>query len=170
MLTFKPVKTNLIYEYLIDDLQIKREKARNIARLCLGRPALAVKFLENSEFYEFYDNKARAILDMNINDINGRFKIIDNLLDKKLKGQEAVLVATRILEIWQGLLRDSLLLFLGHNDIVQHIYLRDKIKINRGRDGLSQILNLSKALSSAHISLRANVNPRLVFEGIALNI
>ncbi len=170
VLVFKPVKTDVIYEYLVDDLKIKREKARNIARLCLGRPALAVKFVEDNNFYNFYNEKAEAILAMQNKDINGRFQIIDSLLDKKVKGQEAVRVATRILEIWQGLNRDALLLVLGHNDIVQHIYLQDEIKKNRDKQNLTVLLNLSKALSSAHISLRANVNPRLVFEGIVLNI
>ena len=170
VLTFKPVKTDLIYEYLVGELKVSREKARNLARLCLGRPALAVKFLEDNDFYNFYDDKARAVIDMQAKDINGRFQLIDTLLDKKLKGQEAVRVAMRILEIWQGLTRDSLLLLLGHSDIVQHIYLQDEIKKNSNTQNLAKLLNLSKALSSAHISLRANVNPRLVFEGIALNI
>ncbi len=170
VLSFKPVKSDLIYEYLLNDFQVKREKARNIARLSLGRPALAVKLIEDDDFYNFYHEKVEAILDMQNNDINERFQIIDSLLDKKIKGQEAVKIAKRILEIWQGVVRDSLLLFFGHNNIVQHIYIQDKIQKNNNKQSLVKLLNLSKTLSSAHIFLDANVNPRLVFEKIALNI
>ncbi len=170
VLTFKPVEADLIYEYLVNDLKVKREKARDLARLCLGRPALAVKFLEDDDFYNFYNEKVEAILAMRTKDINGRFQIIDTLLDKKIKGQEAVRVATRILEIWQGVTRDAILLLLGHNNLIQHIYLQDKIKKDGSEQDLSKLINLSKVLSSAHIFLKANVNPRLVFEKIALNI
>ncbi len=170
ILQFKPVKSELIYNYLIEDYGVKREKARNISRLCLGRPALAVKFLEDKVFYNFYNDKAEALLDMRFTDINGRFQIIDSFLDKKTKGQEAVRIASRILEIWQGVVRDCLLLLFGYNNIVQHVYLQDKLKKARAEYNLSELIKLSKVLSEAHIFLKSNVNPRLVFENIALNI
>jgi len=170
VLSFKPVKSDSIYEYLLTDFQVQRERARNIARLSLGRPALAVKFTEDNDFYDFYNDKVEAILNMQNEDINGRFKIIDSLLDKKIKGQEAVKVSRRILEIWQGVIRDSLLLFFGHNNIIQHIYLQERIQENNNEQTIVKLLNLSKTLSSAHTFLDKNINPRLVFEKIALNI
>ncbi len=170
ILHFRPVKAEIIYEYLVDVYGVQREKARDLSRLCQGRPALAVKFLENKDFYDFYNNKVEALLDIFSADINGRFAIIDALFDKKIKGQEAVVLASRILEIWQGVTRDCLLLILGHKHIVQHIYLQDKIKRTRREHTVMEIVKMSKTLSSAYGFLGANVAPRLVFENIALNI
>lgn len=170
VLQFKPVKTELIYDHLVDIRHVSREKARDIASLCLGRPALAIKFLEDADFYDFYTTKVEAILDMQTTDINGRFEIINSLISKKIKGQEAVKIAKRTLEIWQGVIRDFLLLSLGHNNMVQHIYVRDRLMKQANINNILKFINLSKELASAHMFLQANVNPRLVFERIALSI
>jgi DNA polymerase-3 subunit delta' len=54
ILAFHPVDGDLIYEYLIGKYKASRSEAKNYSRLCLGRPALAVKFLQNREFRENY--------------------------------------------------------------------------------------------------------------------
>jgi DNA polymerase-3 subunit delta' len=168
-LRFRTASAELIYEHLLKNYSQSREKARDLSRLSLGRPALAFKFLEDQEFYDFYTGNAEKILDIMDADINGRFHIIENLIDKKLIGQEAVLIAHRIIEIWQGLVRDKMLLGLGHKNLIQHIYLRDKLE-KKGRVDPASLLALAKSLRNAHSLLDSNVNYRLVFESVALNI
>ncbi len=170
ILHFKPVSAKLIYDYLVNDFSVSREKARNIARLSSGRPALARKFLQDLAFYDFYDKNSQALLSMPKLDINERFLLLDKILDKKIKGQIAVQQARRILQIWQGVVRDWLMFFYGHYDLMQYLDKRKAVEISGQTMAIDDLLVLSKNLFQAQIFLRANVNPRLVFEKIVLSI
>jgi len=47
VLYFYPVAFDIIYDYLVKELNLKRGEAKNMAALAAGRPLLAVKFAEN---------------------------------------------------------------------------------------------------------------------------
>jgi len=168
ILYFKPVMTEKIYDYLVKERNVSREKARNLSRLSLGRPALAIKFLEDEEFYDFYNNNVEDFLHICGSGINERLMLVEELTGKE-KGQAGTRIAHRVIEIWQGVCRDWLLLLLGQNNYVQHIYLADEIKHQGIEYTEAEIVRLSKLLSRAHLYLKANVSPRLVLENIVLN-
>lgn len=170
ILNFKPLSADHIYDYLVKNHGLERKRARDISRLCLGRPALALKLHENTDFFENYKSRVEAFFEMMGDDFNTRMNVIDGVLDKSQKGQVAVREAHRILEIWQGVARDCLLFNLGHNNLVQHIFVQDRIKQFGFQRELDQLTNLIKEIRSGHIYLKANVSPRLVLERIAVAI
>ena len=149
ILRFNSVSASIIYDYLIKEHKASRSAAKNFSRLCLGRPALAIKFLENKDFYEIYLKRINSFINIMKYDINTRFKVIDELLNKKIAGQEAVRICQRIIEIWQGLARDLLLLKVDNENLIQHELIDQELFNLKDKLPTSSLLNLSKVLSQA---------------------
>ncbi len=170
VLRFKLVKADLIYDYLVRDYKAKRSIAKDLSCLCLGRPSLAVKFLEDKEFYGDYLNRANAFLRLGQEDINKRLDGVEELIGAKAGGQESVKIAGRIIEIWQGITRDLLLLEFDQPGLLQHLLLKSELEKIKTKFKPGDLLNLAKNLRQAKEYLAANVNPKLVLENIAINI
>jgi DNA polymerase-3 subunit delta' len=172
VLNFYPVKTDIIYDYLIEEKKVSRGMAKNFSRICLGRPALATKFVEDKDFYKDYLEKANIFLSFGDQDINERLEGMGKLIGPNAYGQEYSQLALKILEVWQGVARDMLLLDFGQEDLIQnHIFFeelsRQKLKFGRGAN---EFLRIIKNLEKGKKYIKANVNPRLVLENIAVNL
>ncbi|MCK4554191.1 hypothetical protein KAU19_04475, partial [Candidatus Parcubacteria bacterium] len=170
ILKFKPIKADIIYDYLVKEYQCKRSLAKDLSHLCMGRPALAVKFLQDKEFFNNYLDRAQAFLQFCRQDINERIFSVEKLIGVKPIGQESARLAARILEIWQGLARDLLLLKLDQNNLVQHLLLIEQLDKIKTRFNKSGLLNLDRSLCQAREYLAANVSPKLVLENVVVNI
>jgi DNA polymerase III subunit delta' len=169
VLHFLPVGADLIYDYLINDLHCPRTEAKNISRLSLGRPALAAKFWEDKEFYQSYLEKTDIFLDFFQDNLNERLAAVDKIAGAKDEESKAD-AALSILNIWQGIWRDLLLLSANNGDLIQHEPLRGKMeKISAGLSG-SRLFKVSQSFKLGEKYIRANVNPKLVLENIAINI
>lgn len=167
VLNFRLVDTDTIYDYLVNKFGIGRGEAKNFARLSLGRPALALKFWEDREFRIKYENRVEMFLAFLGQDINGRLQALDKLFDKKIQGQEAVTLAKRTLEVWQGVIRDYVLLIFNHNNLVQHYQVEEAGRSNLNVPQLLRFLELCK---QSEKYLQANVSPKSVLENIAISI
>ena len=170
VLNFHPVPTEEIYDYLLKDLKKSRSEAKSYSRLALGRPALAVKFLEDREFNQKYQEKMNIFINFFSQDINSRLLAVDQLFDKKVAGQELVKKTKRTLEVWQGIIRDFLLIECGQDNLMQHVIVEDKIKQAGRGIAASRLLNCSTLIQRSKIMLEANVNPKLVLDNIAINL
>lgn len=169
ILRFYPVETSLIYDYLVNELECPRSQAKIVSRLSLGRPALAARFLEEPDFFDSYREKVSVFLDFFKSDINSRLGAVSALVEKE-DDEAKVDKALKILSIWQGAARDTLLLSSNNGDIIQHEDQREKISAAGQSLGLSGILKIFKLLKKGEEQIRANVNPKLVLENIAINI
>lgn len=170
VLKFNQVGSDIIYDYLIKEHSAARSAAKNFSRMCLGRPALAVKFLHNKEFYDNYLKNVNVFLNFLNQDINGRIKSVEELIGVKAAGQESAVLARRIVEVWLGLSRDLLLLKFNHGDLIQHEIALKELTAAKEKLKLENMLNLTVALRRADEYIRANVNPKLVLENIAISI
>ena len=168
ILRFNPLSIEVLYDYLVKTREIGREQAKELSRVCLGRPALAVKFLENSEIYSFYKQQIDTFINFKEQNINERFLGINNLFAPKLGNQESAKLAKRILQAWQGVLRDYLLLEYSFNNLIQNYIRFDKLKALKARVSVFDILRLAKAIKRAEVNIAANVNPKLALEEVAL--
>ncbi len=168
ILRFNPLSIEALYDYLVKTRKIGREQAKELSRVCLGRPALAVKFLENNETYDFYKQQIDTFIDFKEQNINERFFGINNLFAPKLSNQESVKLARRILQAWQGVLRDYLLLEYSFNNLIQNYIKVDKLKALKARISVFDILRMAKAIKQAEKNIAANVNPKLALEEVAL--
>lgn len=170
VMEFRPVATEEIYDFLIKDLKASRSQAKNFSRLSLGRPALAVKFLQNKEFYESYSAKAKVFLDFFRQDINQRFISLSALLGSSQKGPEGARQAIRVLQVWQGVLRDFMLVNLNLGNLVQHEIKFDDLDTLKAKVPLEKAAQFYRVLEEAETDLASNVNPSLVLENVAVRI
>jgi DNA polymerase III subunit delta' len=169
VLNFLPVSASAIYDYLANELDCPRAEAKNISRLSLGRPALAAKFWENKEFYQAYREKAETFLGFFADNINDRLQAVGNLSGDKDEENKAE-AALAVLNVWQGVLRDLLLLASNNGNLIQHEPWRDKMDSLKGRLTTGRLLSLNESLRCGEKYIRSNVNPKLVLENIAINI
>jgi DNA polymerase-3 subunit delta' len=170
ILNFYPIAADIIYDDLISRYKASRSEAKNFSRMSLGRPAIAVKFLEDKNFYQEYNENVKAFLEFVGGDINNKFFIIEKLIDKKAENQASARTAKRILSIWQSVTRDWLLLKFGHENLVQHMENLDEIKKRQNNFTLPHLISLDKNIKQAIKYINANVTPRLAFESIAVEI
>ncbi|MDD4271708.1 MAG: hypothetical protein PHF50_02795 [Patescibacteria group bacterium] len=176
ILRFRAVASDIIHDELIKNHKASRSQAKNFSRLSAGRPALALKFMEDKEYYENYKTYVKSfagLLDSNLND---RFSAIEDILGAEARGQEAVKAAAGIIDIWQNLTRDLMLMELNLADLIQHEAfikeleaLKNKVNLPTGQAGLKAILNLINVLKQSREYLAANVNPKLALENVAVS-
>lgn len=169
ILRFRAVAGDLIYDELIKNHEAKRSQAKNFSRLSAGRPALALKFLEDGEYYESYKVYVKSFTGLLDSDINGRFKAIENILGKEARGQEAVKLAAGLINVWQNLARDLMLLELNLADLIQHQAFLKELESLKNRLNLKALLNLINVLRESRKYLAANVNPKLALENAAVS-
>ena len=170
VLHFYPVKNDIIYQYLIAEHKASRSQAKNLSRLALGRPALAVKLFQDEESYERYRERLGALIKLLGEDVNGRFALLEEILDTKMKGQIAVKSAKKIIEIWLSLARDLILIKEGAKDLTRNEIELEKLENIKDRFSLQTLLRLVANLKSAEVYLQANVNPKSVLENVAIQI
>lgn len=165
---FLPVPSGVIYDYLVDDLNCPRTEAKDISRLALGRPALAAKFFENKEFYQSYLEKSEIFLDFFAANANERIQAVEKIIGREEENKAEAAIG--ILSIWQGILRDLLLLSANNGNLIQHEPYRRKMDGLKNSLTGARLLKLSEALKRGEKYIRANVSPKLVLENIAVNL
>jgi len=176
ILYFHPVPAAQIYDYLIANHKINRSLAKDLANLSLGRPLVALDFLEHPEGYKEYLEQAAKWLSLAALDANGRLHALDDIFSDKSWSQQAREAAGRLIFMAEGLARDLLLLSLGAPDKLQHSSLfsdlTQTLSVLAARDdagGGPAALGQLRLCAQAKEYLEGNVNPRLVLEQLAIN-
>lgn len=170
ILRFGPVSVDEIYDDLVKNYKAPRSQAKNFSRLSAGRPALALKFFEDKEFFSAYEAAVKAFADLLNNNINDRFQAIEKILGARSSGQESAEAAIKIIDVWQNLTRDLMLMELNLSDIIQHQVFEEDLKPLKNKMNLSSLLNLNNILKRARLYIGANVNPKLALESVAASI
>ena len=166
VLNFYPVPTAVIHDYLIKERGASPSLAKRYAHLALGRPALAVKFFLEPEFYQDYAAKVEVFLNFFQDDLVKRLQAVGALLSNKKDEGEPVKAVAQILEVWIGLARDLLLINLDQVDLIQNLEAQATLK-NITSVSAEKIIKL---LETGQKYLAANVSPKNVLENIAINI
>jgi len=166
IINFFPVKTDIIYKKLSEDLGVSPSLAKDLSKICLGRPEIALNFLNNKDYYRYYQEVVSNFLEFLDSNFSDRIKIIDGLIKKDIIGDDF-----NILEIWQSVIRD--LIFINYNqyDYIRHDFAIDKLKnINRDNLDLMKIKERYLVIREGRNLLSANIALRSVLEYIAVNI
>lgn len=170
VLNFYPVSRENIYDYLVKVREVKRSQAKNIAHLSLGRPALAIKFLEDPDFYNDYLEKGGFFLDFFRQDLNQRIKTVSEIFKISGSNQEGAREALNLISVWRGVARDFLLLHCGHKDLIQFEALKEKFEPWENKFRFSSLLKMIAVLQIGEKQIKNNVNPKLVLENTVCNI
>ena len=170
VLYFYPVAFEIVYDYLVKELNLKRGDAKDMAALSAGRPLLAAKFVENETLYEDQLASARLFLSFFNLDIPGRLKALAGYLS----GQGALTAdkALTILESWQRVARDLSLKAMGCPELVQHTALMAELEplsvVNT--EALIYYSKILELLYTLRRYLSANVSPNSVLEQVIYNL
>lgn len=170
VLNFYPVQTDEIYDFMVNDHRAGRTQAQNCAHLSAGRPAIALKFFEDRDFYDSYLERAKVFVAFFDQCLGERLIAINGIFDAKLSGQEAVRTAKRILEIWQGVIRDLVLMGSNHGNIIQHKPLEPDLKNVRSRMTDGKAADILELIRNGEKKLSRNVSPRLILDSVAINL
>lgn len=176
ILHFQPVPSAVVYDYLIDNYNTKRALAKDIANLSLGRPLVAVYWLEHPEEYDKHLVKSKIWLEALALDVNGRLAALDKLFNDRSWSSLALSSAEKILDLAEGLTRDLFLLGLGQPERLQNSAVQSELEIvwrhleNSSKAPLVAVIGQLKLVAQAREYLSANVNPRLVLEQLIINI
>ncbi len=166
---FRPVNTDEIYEWLITTHGLERPLAKNIARLCLGCPGLALQFVKNPDLLEAYLAPARVLLATFKQRLYQRWKSASELMSG-LKGSEAHRAALAIIESWQSIGRDLRLPLLNQPDLIRYAFFDREIQDAAANISLSETRQLEERLQKARAYLAANVGPVTVLENILITL
>ena len=169
VLYFYPVTFEVVYDYLIKELNLKRGDAKDVAALAAGRPLLAAKFVENETIYEERLETARLFLSFFNLDIPGRLKA----LSKYLSGQGSLSAdkTLAILESWILVTRDLSLYAISCPELIQHVALIKEISA-LNVNGDRAVIYYSKILELLYTLRRyvtANVSPNIILEQVIYN-
>lgn len=179
-LYFQPVKSEIIYDYLIEEYGASRSMAKNLASLSLGKPLKAVRFLENEEEYEDYKQKAETLLSFFTLSINDRLSELEVIFKDRSYSSTAVAKAEEIIAILEGLWRDLLLISFNQPEKIQHAYLKENLEkaleyIEKQEGSASNkvasfLLERFKLAAMAREYMKSNVNPKVVLEQLFINL
>lgn len=168
LINFYSVSIDEIYNYLINNHEVSRSQAKNLAHLSLGKPALALKFLENQDFYNQYLANLKIFLDFFQQDTSERLNALEKFLNFQAKRNELSKVAKNLISTWTSVLRDLLLLDLNQPQLVNNeIYLAEMKNIYSQAKPLKPKFDL---LENSHNYIEQNVNPKVTLEQIAINL
>jgi hypothetical protein len=126
--------------------------------------------LEDQAFLQEYSLRLEKFLQFVGEPLIERFSSISDLLGAKATGQEATRRAVRIIDSWQGLVRDLLLAYYGHLDLVQHEFMIDRIKDMSLQVVPERLVAWLGRFNEAKNFLGRNVNPKNVLEQLATAI
>lgn len=163
ILKFQAVKRELIYDYLIDH-QADREEAKKISSMSMGKPALALKYLKDKDYFSKHLEQARLFADFVSYDANYRLKELQTKYAKSLYGASGRNLAYELLDVWELVARDLLLLENKQYDLVSYLDLVDDLSSAKA-DSLAII----KAIQKARKYLASNLNPKAALEEVVIS-
>jgi len=169
IINFRPVATDKIYQTLISQNILSTEQARIISKLVTGRVGETDTYLANDGLLQERLHQAQTLVTLLQGDLNDKLSYSkDRLGAKQIK--ESGTGATALLDIWQAVLRDLLLLKFNLPQLAQH-----EAEISRLQELLQQfqpnrILKALDLIAQTKKYLSAKVNTQLALENVLINI
>ncbi len=168
VLRFKPVPLAEILNFLIK-LKASRPLAEIIANLSFGCPGKAVNFLQNEGLLSFYQAEVNDFLEINRQDISYQFKEIASLVKDGENFSARVNNLIAVLDIWQLVLRDLLLIKIFSVNLIKNIFIQKELERLATKYSINQLKELIDKIRSTQKYLRQNINPQLAMENLVLN-
>lgn len=171
VLYFYPVDFETVYNYLNEELNLKRSEAKEIAALSAGRPLLAARFVENPASYEDKLETARLFLSFFKSNIPTRLKNLNSYLSGT--GTLTADRAASILEDWSLIARDLTLKIIDCDELIVHLALLSEISALTANNTNESLIYYSKVLElllTLKPYLNANVSPQTILEQVIYNI
>lgn len=165
---FRIIPEKLIYDEL-KERGASREEAELLSRLAAGSPGVALKFYEDKERLEDYKSEVLEFIKICQAPIWKRFNFVDDKIQIRGDREEIVRAVKKIISIWQGVIRDSLLLGLGNQELMVNYWAREHIQEFNNQYSTEQVVNFLNKIKQTEKNIDQNANIKLAVENFLLN-
>ncbi len=163
---FLPVAKKDIYNFLVTK-NLDRDLALHVANLASGRPGRAFGFINNPEAWNKYLSSVNYFFKIFASKKHEKIALVNNLLSEK-KLVDQVEIVLPLLDFWQMLFRDILLLKLQQSDKIINSKASHELERLADYFDLEKILKINNYIETAKNHLARNVNVKLVLENFLL--
>lgn len=168
-ISFAPVRSDALYDWLIAEKGMSRPQAKNLSRLANGCPGLALRLAADKGLLEERLAPVRLFCDAFRLPLAERWQAAAKLLGAA-KGAENSSRAAAVLASWRLAVRDLLLMRLNRPELVTHAFLEQELRAVGRQLTLGELRRYDYRLEEARTYLDANVSPKLVLEQALMNL
>lgn len=161
---FKPLRENVIMEYLIKEFKIPEYEAKMCASFAQGRIGRAVDLIKSENFIKIKDEAMRLVRNIHTYEIIDLVDMVKNISEYKITINDFI----DIIEMWY---RDVLLFKVTRD--VNNLIFTDELNMIRkiaSHSSYEGIENILQGCEIAKTRLKANVNFELAIELMLLCI
>ncbi|MFA5420670.1 MAG: AAA family ATPase [Patescibacteria group bacterium] len=156
LFNFSLASFDFIYDTLIEDFKLKPSEAKIIAKISAGRISLAYSLINNLNEYIETVKELASFFSIGIHQ---RVSMVPYLVKE---GEYS------IIEIWETIVRDLMLLSVNKGELVQNSFIIDDLR-RIEIDG-KKLQQLEFDINKAKDYIKANMNIKSVLEYIAVNV
>lgn len=174
VLRYKSVSQDEITNHLTKNLKIEKNQAKILSSLSFGRPGRAINFIDDSQSFMDYKNKANEFINLLKSDLPIRLKQIENYTKAKNTLPkntflENVQIYQNILQVWTLIIRDLCLLKNSQQNIVNKFQEKELENLKNSYT-LTKLKNILKSIHLTREYLAQNASPKLVMENLLMQI
>jgi DNA polymerase-3 subunit delta' len=166
-LELKPVPSERIQEALVNSYNVDSNKARLLTQLCHGRLGWAVSALENGDILEQRSQGIAKLSSLLTASLEQRFAYAQELASQFSQNRKA---GAEILEMWLDWWRDLMLIKGGCQEAIISVDYQTTLEEQAWGLSLSEIEGFLANLGLLQEDISKNVNPRLAWEWLMLNL
>ncbi|HPA25725.1 MAG TPA: DNA polymerase III subunit delta' [bacterium] len=162
-----PVPAKEIYNFLLSQGKT-HEEARILAKISEGKPGRTLTFLRAPDLWQGYLNQIKIFFYLVVGSYHQRLVFTEKILNKTDNSSDKLKTISPMLNIWQLLFRDLVLLKLNQNDKIINIIELEKLAKISQKYTPRELLNIIKNIQKLKKDLLTNVNIKLALENLLL--
>ena len=166
-LELKPVPSEQVQEALVNSYGIETNRAKLLAQLCRGRLGWALSALANDDILEQRSQRIDRLVSLLTASLDQRFTYAQELASQFSQNRRT---GAEIIKIWLDWWRDLMLIKGGCREAIINIDYKAILEEQARGLSLSEIKAFLTSLCLLQDEISKNVNPRLVFEWLMLNL
>jgi DNA polymerase-3 subunit delta' len=166
-LELKPVPSERVQEVLVNSYKVDADKAKLLTQLCHGRLGWAVSALANGEILEQRSRRIDKLVSVWTANLEQRFAYAQELASQFSQDRKA---GAEILEMWLDWWRDLMLIKGGCREAIINVDHETTLEEQARGLSLSEIEGFLTNLGLLQENISKNVNPRLAWEWLMLNL
>lgn len=160
-----PVPGKQIYDFLLSQ-EKSFEEAKVLAKISEGKPGRALAFLRAPDLWPNYLNQIKIFFYLATGGYNHKISFVDKIFSQNDNTTEKIKTVSPMLNIWQILFRDLILLKLQQNDKIINIMESEKLTKISQKYSINQLILIEKNIQKLKKDFSANVNLKLALENL----
>jgi DNA polymerase-3 subunit delta' len=166
-LELKPVPSERIQEVLVNSYSVDADKAKLLTQLCHGRLGWALSALADCAILEQRSQRIDRLVSLLTAGLEQRFAYAQELANQFSRDRKA---GAEITEVWLDWWRDLMLMKGGCQQAIINVDYGAVLEEQAGRLSLADIKEFLASLGLLQEAISRNVNPRLAWEWLMLNL